>query len=138
MRGNDAEVSWFAGTPGDAEAAAARIFEEGPREVLVTRGARGSLRLAGDAGGIRREEIRPVPRAGSIDSTGCGDAYDAAIVTGFLLGLSGHDAARLGSHVGSEAAGVHGLAGVAGLRGMRARLAAADPAFVPLAGSSGV
>jgi sugar/nucleoside kinase (ribokinase family) len=135
VRGNDAEISWFAGTPGDAEAAAARILEEGPSEVLITRGARGSLRVARGRTGFSREEILPVRRFGPIDSTGCGDSYDAAIVAGFALGLSGRDAARLGSFVGSEVAGVHGLDGILALRGLRRRLAAADPAFAPLATS---
>ncbi len=134
VRGNETEISWFAGVPEDAALAAERILDEGPEEVLVTRGAAGSVRYARETSGFRGTPVAPVPRTGPIDSTGCGDAYDAACVAGRALGLSGMDAARLGSHVGSEIAGVHGLTGVARLHGLRLRLASRDPAFAPFAG----
>ncbi len=133
VRGNATEISSFAAVAEDSAGAAERILGEGTEEVLVTNGEHGSLRFTRGSRDLVVERIAPVPRPGPIDSTGCGDAYDAACVAGRALGLNGFDAARLGSHVGSEVAGAHGLAGVAGLRGLRARLARVDPAFAPLA-----
>ena len=78
------------------------------------------------------EVIEPVPRAGAVETTGCGDAYDAAVCAGRVLGLAGSDAARFGSFVASEVAGVFGLEGLRQLRGIRSRAARFDPRLAPL------
>lgn len=129
VRGNEAEITAFAGTPNGLSAAAAAILDAGPREVFVTRGAAGSIRFTRRNGELREEPIAPVARVGDADSTGCGDAYDAALVVGACFGWDGLRAGRLGSFVGSEVAGVQGLVGVRGLRGMRERAERFDPGF---------
>lgn len=133
VRGNEAEIAAFAGGGRASEVAALAILECGPEEVFVTRGPEGSTRFTREDGALREERIDPVPRLGPIDSTGCGDAYDAALVVGRVLGFSGGDAARLGSFVGSEVAGVKGLHGVRTLRGIGQRAARFDLRFAALA-----
>jgi sugar/nucleoside kinase (ribokinase family) len=133
IRGNETEVSFFAGCIGDPERAARRILEAGAKEALVTRGPRGSRRFSRDEiGAVTVEEVPPVERKGPVDSTGCGDAYDAAVCAGRALGLCGFDAALFGSYVGSEVAGVFGLRGLRELRGIRERAARFDPRFTQL------
>lgn len=132
VRGNEKEVASFAGCPGNPETAARRILEAGAEEVLVTRGAEGSRRFSNVTGAIREETIDAVPRSGPLETTGCGDAYDAAVCAAWMFGLSGDDAARFASFVGSEVAGVFGLEGLRQLRGIRARAARFDARFASL------
>jgi sugar/nucleoside kinase (ribokinase family) len=133
VRGNESEVGSFAGCPGDPDQAALRILEVGAEEVLVTRGAEGSRRFSrGGPAGVIEEVIDAVPRGGPVETTGCGDAYDAAVCAGRALGLGGLDAARFGSFVASEVAGVFGLEGLRDLRGIRSRAARFDPRFARL------
>jgi sugar/nucleoside kinase (ribokinase family) len=143
VRGNEKEVAAFAGCPGEPAIAARRILEAGAQEVLVTRGAEGSRRFCGesatldtganrDAPPILEEEIDPVSRPGPVETTGCGDAYDAAVCAAWMFGLSGSDAARFASFVASEVAGVFGLEGLRQLRGIRARAARFDARFTPM------
>ena len=132
IRGNEKEVASFAGCPGDAKAAAGCILDAGAQEVLVTRGAEGSRRFSRDSSGVTEEAIDPVSRTGPVETTGCGDAYDAAVCAGWMFGLSGSNAARFGSFVASEVAGVFGLEGLRQLRGIRARAARFDPRFALL------
>ncbi len=135
VRGNEAEIAALAGlgtgeaSRDDAARAAAVILSCGPSEVFVTRGEAGSVRFTNGARGLRAQNIEAVPRPGEVDSTGCGDAYDAALAAGACFGLDGFDAGRLGSFVGSEVAGVRGLEGVRALRGLRERAVDFDPRF---------
>ncbi|HET9887645.1 MAG TPA: carbohydrate kinase family protein [bacterium] len=132
VRGNEKEIASFAGCPGDAQAAARHILEAGAEEVLVTRGEEGSRRFSRVCGAIREETIAAVPRSGLVETTGCGDAYDAAVCAAWMFGLTGDDAARFASFVSSEVAGVFGLEGLRQLRGIRARAARFDPRFAVL------
>lgn len=132
VRGNENEVAAFAGCPGEPETASRRILEAGAEEVLVTRGAEGSRRFSRDSRSVKEEAIDPVPRAGPIETTGCGDAYDAAVCAAWMFGLSGSDPARFASFVASEVAGVFGLEGLCQLRGIRARAAGFDSRFAAL------
>jgi sugar/nucleoside kinase (ribokinase family) len=139
VRGNEKEVAAFAGCPGEPAIAAPRILEAGAEEVLVTRGAEGSRRFSRDtsatldAGAILEEAIDPVSRPGPVETTGCGDAYDAAVCAAWMFGLSGSNPARFASFVASEVAGVFGLAGLRQLRGIRVRAARFDARFAPMA-----
>ncbi len=57
------------------------LRELGPKQVVITLGAKGSIGL--DRGGIVRQEAFPVA---SIDTTGAGDVYHGAYIFGFLKG----------------------------------------------------
>jgi adenosine kinase len=67
------------------------------RALIVTRGAEGSVLFEGG----NEHAIAPVPIAGAVDPTGCGDAYRAGLLHGLSLGWSWLDAARLGSVLGA-------------------------------------
>lgn len=74
---NESELGLLTGLPvesaADVEKAAGVLRERGAREVLVTLGARGSLRVT-DAGA----QHQAAPRAEAVDSTGAGDAFIGA------------------------------------------------------------
>jgi sugar/nucleoside kinase (ribokinase family) len=62
----------------------------------------------------------PAPPADVVDTTGCGDGFNAGMITGLLLGGSPVDAAWLGVACGSLVA--TGLGSDAGLTGLRPAL----------------
>jgi sugar/nucleoside kinase (ribokinase family) len=78
------------------------------RGTVVKRGARGALAVTRD-GVVRAPAVRVVP----VDTTGAGDAFDAAFLAAILNGASIRDALRLGNYVGAQstraAGGVDGL-----------------------------
>jgi sugar/nucleoside kinase (ribokinase family) len=76
--------------------------------VAITRGAAGCV--VGDGGQLRAIPAIPVP---VIDTTGCGDAFDAGFITGLLLGCDTEECAWLGVACGSLVA--TGLGSDAGL-----------------------
>lgn len=94
---------------GDVAAAVADVLALGAGGVAVTLGADGCLLTARAAGLVHVPAI-DVPVA---DTTGCGDAFTAGLVTGLLLGCQSADAARLGVACGSLTA--TGLGSDAGL-----------------------
>jgi sugar/nucleoside kinase (ribokinase family) len=136
VRGNEEEIAWFGGRPGDPLAAARRIRAVAGAEVLVTRGARGAWRLPAapeaptDPGEPPIEEIPAFRSAPGSDPTGCGDAFLAGVVAARVLGADPAVAAGLGAFVAGEVAGLSGLDSLGRLRGVRARAAAAMPALV--------
>jgi adenosine kinase len=72
--------------------------------VVVTRGAQGSTVRQDE----RKLEIPAVPAERVVDPTGCGDAYRAGLLCGWLRGWPLEQAARLGSLLGSLVVGVSG------------------------------
>ncbi|WP_061292677.1 carbohydrate kinase family protein [Herbidospora cretacea] len=97
------------------EDAAKQLLAEGPKTVVITLGAEGSL--VATAEGLTKvpaEDVR------AIDTTGCGDAYCAGFAAGLLTGRSVLESARLGTAVAARVAG--GLGSDANLDGAAALL----------------
>ncbi|GAA3230008.1 carbohydrate kinase family protein [Nonomuraea helvata] len=92
----------------DVEEAARALLADGPRGVLVTLGASGSLVVTPDG-------TEPVPalKTDVSDTTGCGDAYCAGFLTGLLHGQDVLTAARWGTAAAARVA--TGLGSDAGL-----------------------
>lgn len=130
LKGNDAEISWFAGLPlvepRDFERAADALLERGPRVVAITLGARGAF-VASRADGATRPAraaargrfVSAVPGVSVADTTGCGDAF----ASGFLA-----EYARTGDATRAACAGNALAALVAATSGLAAILALPDPA----------
>ncbi|MFI6598144.1 carbohydrate kinase family protein [Nonomuraea sp. NPDC050536] len=110
---NESQAKLMTGAP-DVETAASLLLAEGPRGVLVTLGAEGSLLAtradSPGADGVRVERV-PALKVEVNDTTGCGDAYCAGFVTGLLhgqdvltaAGWGTAAAARVASGLGSDA-----------------------------------
>ncbi|MFG1958517.1 carbohydrate kinase family protein [Nonomuraea sp. NPDC049028] len=107
-----------ASSPSVAEvsAAARALLGEGPRGVLVTMGAEGSL-VVTEAG---IEQV-PALKVEVSDTTGCGDAYCAGFITGLLHGQDVVGAARWGTAAAAQVA--TGLGSDAGLTDLESTLA---------------
>ncbi|MFG6197088.1 carbohydrate kinase family protein [Nonomuraea sp. JJY05] len=92
----------------DVGEAARTLLADGPRGVLVTLGAAGSLV-------VTPEGAEPVPalKVDVADTTGCGDAYCAGFLTGLLHGQDVLTAARWGTAAAARVA--TGLGSDAGL-----------------------
>jgi sugar/nucleoside kinase (ribokinase family) len=103
----------------DVETAAARLLAEGPRGVLVTLGAEGSLVVTAE--GLTRV---PALKTEVSDTTGCGDAYCAGFVTALLHGQDVLTAARWGTAAAARAA--TGLGSDAGITDLASTLALLD------------
>jgi sugar/nucleoside kinase (ribokinase family) len=97
---------------GDIAAAAADVLALGTGAVAVTLGADGCLVTAEDG------SLTHVPAAGVdvVDTTGCGDGFNAGMIAGLLLGCGRVDAARLGCACGAlVATGLGSDAGIVSL-----------------------
>ncbi|MEV0232536.1 carbohydrate kinase family protein [Nonomuraea sp. NPDC050786] len=99
----------------DVQEAAQALLAEGPRGVLVTLGASGSLVVTPDG-------TEPVPalKTDVSDTTGCGDAYCAGFLTGLLHGQDVLTAARWGTAAAARVA--TGLGSDAGLTDLESTL----------------
>ncbi|MDR5709480.1 MAG: sugar kinase [Armatimonadota bacterium] len=86
-----------------------RLLEQGPRLVVLKMGERGCL-VADASGGRAHVPAYPVQ---PVDTTGAGDAFDAAFLVRWTRGASPKDAARFANAVGALA--VCGLGAVAAL-----------------------
>lgn len=100
----------------DVESAATALLAEGPRGVLVTLGAEGSL-VVTEAGAERIPALKTEVN----DTTGCGDAYCAGFVTGLLNGQDVVTAARWGTAAAARVA--TGLGSDAGITDLESTLA---------------
>ena len=76
----------------DAAAVASKV-----EALIVTRGARGSVVHAGGAS----IEIPPARAGGTVDPTGCGDAFRAGLIHGLANGLDWETTGRLASLMGA-------------------------------------
>ncbi|KAB8193495.1 carbohydrate kinase family protein [Nonomuraea phyllanthi] len=92
----------------DVREAARALLADGPRGVIVTLGASGSLVATKDG----LEEV-PALKVDVSDTTGCGDAYCAGFLTGLLHGQDVPVAARWGTAAAARVA--TGLGSDAGL-----------------------
>jgi len=90
---NDDQLRRFTGID-ELAAAARKVLEAGPRAVLVSCGAAGSLLVTAD-----REEVLPSVAEAVVDTTGCGDGVTAGFLIGVLRGWPLIDAAWLGMAV---------------------------------------
>ncbi|MFC4008102.1 carbohydrate kinase family protein [Nonomuraea purpurea] len=104
---NQTQVLLMTGEP-DPEAAARALLADGPKGVLVTLGASGSLVVTPEA-----VERVPAVKTDVSDTTGCGDAYCAGFLTGLLHGQDVPTAARWGAAAAARVA--TGLGSDAGL-----------------------
>lgn len=100
----------------DVEAAARALLADGPRGVLVTLGASGSLVVTADGA-----ERVPALKTDVSDTTGCGDAYCAGFLTGLLHDRDVRTAARWGTAAAARVA--TGLGSDAGLTDLDSTLA---------------
>jgi sugar/nucleoside kinase (ribokinase family) len=109
---NGEQLLGLTGRPHIADAIA-DILALGTGGVAVTLGADGCLVTADRAGGLLHIPAHPV---GVVDTTGCGDGFDAGLITGLLLGCELADAARLGNACGAlVATGLGSDAGITSL-----------------------
>ena len=110
---------------GDLVSAIEAVLRLGTSGVAVTLGADGCL-VAGPGGA---EPVRlPAIAVDVVDTTGCGDGFNAGMITGLLLGASPVDAAWLGVACGSlVATGLGSDAGITGLGQVIEFLRAAAP-----------
>ncbi|HYS33024.1 MAG TPA: sugar kinase [Streptosporangiaceae bacterium] len=129
-----ARADWFApnadqlaALTGENELVAAidRVLSLGTGGVAVTLGADGALvarRRGGDPVHV------PAIAVDVVDTTGCGDGFNAGLIAGLLLGAAPADAAGLGVACGAlVATGLGSDAGIAGLEQVLGFLAAASP-----------
>jgi sugar/nucleoside kinase (ribokinase family) len=105
---NESEALQVAGDP-DVASAARRFRELGAGCVIVKRGPDGCLILDDDG-----ERERPARVAPVVDTTGCGDAFCAAVIAARCAGWSIDEAAELGCAAG--ALNLRGLGSDAGAR----------------------
>ena len=122
----------------DLDRAIGAVLALGTGGVAVTLGARGCV-LTSAAGELVRIPAIEVP---VVDTTGCGDGFNAGMLTGLLLGCDRIDAAWLGVACGSlvatglgSDAGIRDLGHVVGfLRGANAEVAERIAAHAAAAG----
>lgn len=112
---NESQALLMTGLP-DVEAAARALLADGPRGVLVTLGASGSLVVTADGA-----ERVPALKTDVSDTTGCGDAYCAGFLTGLLHDRDVLTAARWGTAAAARVA--TGLGSDAGLTDLDSTLA---------------
>ncbi len=87
---------------------ALRVWRRSPHAVVIRLGARGSLAV-----GATGEARAPARRVRALDTTGAGDAFNAAFIAARLRGLDIERALRDGNAVAARA--VQGAGGIAGL-----------------------
>ncbi|MGW0197674.1 carbohydrate kinase family protein [Nonomuraea sp. NPDC003201] len=104
---NESQALLMTGASDVGEAARA-LLADGPRGVLVTLGAAGSLVVTPEGA-----ETVPALKVDVSDTTGCGDAYCAGFLTGLLHGQDVLTAARWGTATAARVA--TGLGSDAGL-----------------------
>jgi sugar/nucleoside kinase (ribokinase family) len=119
---NESEALKVAGDP-DAATAARRFRELGARCVIVKRGPDGCLIVDDDG-----ERAVPARVAPVVDTTGCGDAFCAAVIAARCAGWPIDEAAELGCAAG--ALNLRGLGSDAGARDVGELLAFATEVLV--------
>lgn len=94
---NQSELAVLAGGKSDGDdRAAARALSVGGRCVIVKKGEDGALLIDGD-----RECVWPAPRVRVVDSTGAGDAFNAALAVAFAEGQTIEEAGRFAAVAGA-------------------------------------
>lgn len=96
---NETELRVLMGLAPDADIDEAELAKQvltlGPKMVLVTLGARGSMLVTKDS----ITEIPAFEIQGIVDSNGAGDSFNASLATGLTEGMTVEEAARLGNAV---------------------------------------
>lgn len=115
---NEAQALGMTGAA-DVESAARALLADGPRGVVVTLGASGSLIVTADG-----TEHVPALKTEVSDTTGCGDAYCAGFLTALLHGRDVPTAARWGTAAAARVA--TGLGSDAGLTDLATTLSLLD------------
>jgi sugar/nucleoside kinase (ribokinase family) len=96
LKADEEEILSYTGGA-TVDEAIARVRAAGAREVLITRGSRGSVVFADGAA----LEVEPVPPRRIADATGCGDTYLAAYMAHRLTGAGRAECARFASAAAS-------------------------------------
>ncbi|MET0699092.1 MAG: PfkB family carbohydrate kinase [Mycobacterium sp.] len=120
---NDQQLRGLTGVD-DVVAAARTLLDRGVGAVAVTIGADGAL--------LVRRDVEPVavPALPTtvVDTTGCGDSFNAGMITGLLSGCTPEDAALLGSACGAlVASGLGSDAGIVDIDGVLALITESHP-----------
>jgi sugar/nucleoside kinase (ribokinase family) len=111
----------------DLTEAITEVLALGTAGVAVTLGENGALVSTGTAASPGLQHI-PAHDITVVDTTGCGDAFDAGMITGLLLGCDPVDAARLGTACGAlVATGLGSDAGITSLGDVISFLARVHP-----------
>jgi sugar/nucleoside kinase (ribokinase family) len=120
---NDQQLRGLTGID-DVVAAARMLLDRGVGAVAVTIGAEGALLVRRNAEPV---SIPPL-RTTVVDTTGCGDSFNAGMIAGLLSGCPPEDAALLGCACGAlVASGLGSDAGIVDLDGVLALIAEAHP-----------
>ena len=120
---NDEQLRGLTGVD-DLAAAGRALLARGVGAVAVTVGARGALLVRPDCAPV---EVPALPTT-VVDTTGCGDSFNAGMITGLLSGCAPEDAALLGCACGAlVASGLGSDAGIADLAGVLAVIAESHP-----------
>jgi sugar/nucleoside kinase (ribokinase family) len=120
---NDQQLRGLTGID-DVVAAARILLDRGVGAVAVTVGAEGALLVRRDVAPV---SIPALPTT-VVDTTGCGDSFNAGMITGLLSGCTPEDAALIGSACGAlVASGLGSDAGIENISGILALIAASHP-----------
>jgi sugar/nucleoside kinase (ribokinase family) len=120
---NDQQLRGLTGID-DVVDAARVLLDRGVGAVAVTVGEHGALLL--------RPGVEPVSAPALpttvVDTTGCGDSFNAGMITGLLSGCTAEDAALVGSACGAlVASGLGSDAGIVDLAGVLALISDFNP-----------
>jgi sugar/nucleoside kinase (ribokinase family) len=120
---NDQQLRGLTGVD-DVVAAARALLDRGVGAVAVTVGEHGALLVRP---GVEPVSVPAMPTT-VVDTTGCGDSFNAGMITGLLSGCAPEDAALIGCACGAlVASGLGSDAGIEDLSGVLALVAASDP-----------
>jgi sugar/nucleoside kinase (ribokinase family) len=119
---NDQQLRGMTGVD-DVVAAARILLDRGVGAVAVTVGAEGALLVRHD---VEPTSIPAFPTT-VVDTTGCGDSFNAGMITGLSSGCTPEDAALLGCACGAlVASGLGSDAGIENLSGVLDLIAVTD------------
>lgn len=120
---NDQQLRGLTGVD-DVVDAARILLERGVGAVAVTVGEHGALLVRPDADPV---SVPALPTT-VVDTTGCGDSFNAGMITGLLAGCTAADAALIGCACGAlVASGLGSDAGIEDLGGVLTLVAASNP-----------
>lgn len=97
---NESEAAAMCGTCGSPEDHVAALLDLGARGVVVTLGPDGAI--VATTGSSQRVPAAPIPDDEMVDTSGAGDAFNAAFATALATGMDPVEAAALGCQAGSR------------------------------------
>ena len=120
---NDQQLRGLTGVD-DVIDAARMLLARGVGAVAVTVGEQGALLIRPD---VEPVSVPALPTT-VVDTTGCGDSFNAGMIAGLLSGCTPEDAALIGCACGSlVASGLGSDAGIVDLAGVLALITASNP-----------